>query len=66
MPLYEYRCPACERRFEVLQRLGATADGLVCPACGHDRVERAFSTFACAGTGVAGAEAGCAPRGGFS
>jgi putative FmdB family regulatory protein len=69
MPLYEYRCEGCGRRFEVLQRVGATADGLECPACGDARLERAFSTFARGSMGAAGAgvaSAACAPRGGFS
>ena len=33
MPLYEYRCEACGRRIEVLQRL-AEAPLTVCPDCG--------------------------------
>lgn len=69
MPLYEYRCEGCGRRFEVLQRVGATAEGLECPACGDVRLERAFSTFTRGGgdgAAAAAAAAGCAPRGGFS
>ena len=46
MPLYEYVCQQCSKRFEVLQRMGATSDGLSCPACGVTEVNRAFSTFA--------------------
>lgn len=46
MPLYEYVCQQCGKRFEVLQRMGATADGLSCPACGAGEVTKAFSTFA--------------------
>jgi putative FmdB family regulatory protein len=49
MPLYEYRCRGCEERFEVLQRLGADADGLLCPRCGEERPERVLSTFAAGG-----------------
>jgi putative FmdB family regulatory protein len=70
MPLYEYRCEGCGRRFEVLQRVGATAEGLECPVCRDPRLERAFSPFARA-TGAPAAEAGasvptCAPSGAFS
>ena len=49
MPLYEYRCEECGHRFEVLQRLGETSDGLVCPQCGRERPERQLSTFAAGG-----------------
>ena len=49
MPLYEYRCHACGHRFEVLQRIGEGAEGLVCPECGERDLEKQFSTFASAG-----------------
>ena len=65
MPLYEYQCESCGCRFEVLQRMGAGAEGLECPTCGTARVGRALSTFAAA-PGSGGAAASCAPGGGFS
>jgi putative FmdB family regulatory protein len=46
MPLYEYRCPACDRRFELLQAVGAGSEDAVCPACGAAPAERQLSTFA--------------------
>lgn len=46
MPLYEYVCQQCGKRFEVLQRMGATAEGLSCPSCGASEVAKALSTFA--------------------
>lgn len=58
MPLYEYQCPACGHRFEVLQRLGERGDGLACPECGRPRPERKLSTFA--STSSADASAGAA------
>jgi putative FmdB family regulatory protein len=48
MPLYEYRCPACGHRFEVLQRLGEGGDGLFCPSCSAPAPRRQLSTFATA------------------
>jgi len=63
MPIYEYTCTACPHRFEILQRLGETGDGLTCPQCGHAHVSKQFSTFAGvaggAGAGAASADAGC-------
>jgi putative FmdB family regulatory protein len=51
MPLYEYTCRSCGKRFEVLQRMGAGSDGVVCPACGSSEVGKQFSTFASASAG---------------
>ena len=48
MPLYEYSCRGCGRRFEVLQRVGADHSGVGCPVCGSDDVAKQFSTFASA------------------
>lgn len=59
MPLYEYRCPACHGRFELLQALGAGAAEAICPACGGRDAERQLSTFAVAHGG------GPAPTAGF-
>ncbi len=68
MPLYEYRCPECGHRFEVLQKMGQGAEGLFCPHCGAAKVEKQFSTFAAAaGAGAsAGAAAGSCGPGGFT
>jgi len=69
MPLYEYRCPECGHRFEILQRMGEGAEGLTCPTCGAGKVEKQFSTFAASSTGGGGAaiggNPGCGP-GGFT
>jgi putative FmdB family regulatory protein len=66
MPLYEYRCPGCGHRFEMLQRMGEGADGLACPRCGAAKVEKQFSTFASATSGESSAGSvsaagGCGP-----
>ena len=54
MPLYEYTCRECGRRFEVLQRVRADATGVNCPNCGAGTVSKQFSTFASAVAGGAG------------
>lgn len=51
MPLYEYACPDCHERFEVLQRMGDGAEGVRCLACGGEHAERQLSTFAAAVSG---------------
>jgi putative FmdB family regulatory protein len=45
MPIYEYRCTACEERFEELVSASAKA-APPCPACGAEDAERRFSMFA--------------------
>ncbi len=42
MPTYEYRCKACEREFEVQQRMN-DPDLVHCDACGADALERLIS-----------------------
>ncbi len=51
MPLYEYRCDDCGHLFEILQRMDEGADGLSCPECGRERLQKQFSTFASAAAG---------------
>lgn len=67
MPLYEYRCASCASRFEVLRRMGQGSEGVACPECGHERVEKQYSTFAGAagGSGTSSAAA-CSPSGRFT
>ncbi len=55
MPLYEYACGDCGNRFEMLQALGAGADGFHCPQCGAQQLEKVYSTFASAVGSGAGA-----------
>lgn len=62
MPLYEYLCQDCDRRFEVLQKMGKGAEALACPHCGGQGLAKQFSTFASAGS-ERGAGATAAARG---
>jgi putative FmdB family regulatory protein len=56
MPIYEYRCRECGRRFEEL--VMNSSRKVACPDCDSERVEREFSLFSSSGSG-------CAPSGGF-
>ena len=68
MPIYEYRCRDCDHRFEILQRMGQGSEGLACPRCGADQLQKQYSTFA-SNTGEtahrSSSAAGCGP-GGFT
>ncbi len=53
MPIYEYRCRACDTRFEELVR--GSDPAVACPECASADAERLLSVFA--GVGAAGAAA---------
>lgn len=71
MPIFEYQCEACERRFDELIRNSADEAWVACPACGSPDVLRQVSapsiggTSSSDGTGRA-SSSGCSPHGGFS
>ncbi len=46
MPLYEYTCDHCRKRFTVLVGMTAQADTEKCPHCGHAQATRRVSRFA--------------------
>jgi putative FmdB family regulatory protein len=46
MPLFEYQCRACGRRFEFLTRAGRSPE---CPACHSADLEKQLSVFAVSG-----------------
>jgi len=49
MPLYEYRCEKCGQSFEKLRRMSAADEGVECPYCESEEVERLLSSFATGG-----------------
>lgn len=61
MPLYDYRCDACDMQFELLVR---SADVPACPKCGTPQIARMVSMTAPAGRSktVAGAMRAAATR----
>jgi len=46
MPLYEYLCRKCGKRFEKLRKMQDADRDLECPGCRSGEVERQLSTFA--------------------
>ena len=49
MPLFEYRCLACDSQFELLIRGAAVP---ACPSCGSASLERMLSLFAVSSEGT--------------
>jgi putative FmdB family regulatory protein len=64
VPVYEYVCRGCERRFERYVRTWSEEVG--CPHCGTAEVDKQLSTFAMAGssTGNGGGGGGACCGGG--
>lgn len=42
MPIFEYRCEGCSKKFEKLVR---GKEKIECPVCGSRRLTKLFSTF---------------------
>jgi putative FmdB family regulatory protein len=51
MPIYEYRCDACERKFEVLTSFAERDRAQACPECESVRTRVQVSSFAPIGAG---------------
>jgi putative FmdB family regulatory protein len=49
MPIYEYRCEACERSFEVLTSFAERDRPHACPSCESVRTRVQVSSFAAIG-----------------
>ncbi len=53
MPLYEYYCPVCESKFEVLRPMSRSDEPASCPS-GHEGAERTISVFSALTKGADG------------
>jgi putative FmdB family regulatory protein len=51
MPIYEYRCESCAKKFEVLTRFAERDSQQVCPACESTNTRVLVSSFAFASGG---------------
>jgi putative FmdB family regulatory protein len=49
MPIYEYRCGGCKKKFEQIILRGKALDEAVCPKCGSHDAERLLSSFSMSG-----------------
>ena len=43
MPIYEYKCSACNETFSLIRRMGAGTEGLSCPACKSGEITKLLS-----------------------
>jgi len=48
MPIYEFRCSSCQKKFEALVRIGREAE-VVCESCGSRDVRKLISGFGIGG-----------------
>jgi len=51
MPVYEYQCNDCSRKFELFVQHRMLADGIVCRHCHSPEVRKLVSSFASTGRG---------------
>jgi len=60
MPIYEFCCSSCHKRFEALVRLGGEKD-VFCPSCGARDVRKLLSAFGIGGgsSRLKGSTSGC-------
>jgi putative FmdB family regulatory protein len=57
MPIYEYKCDSCKKKFEKLIRRASDEVELSCPSCGERHLSQQYSTFAPHAGGSASAQA---------
>ncbi|MFC1949779.1 FmdB family zinc ribbon protein, partial [Chloroflexota bacterium] len=53
MPIYEYVCPGCDTKFELLRPFSKSDEEASCPKC-QQPSKRVLSTFACFSTDSSG------------
>ena len=63
MPLYEYSCKKCDKRFELLRPMSLANQSAPCPHC-SDTANRALSVFASFSVGSNGMPAPISGGGG--
>jgi len=64
MPVYEYQCSDCTRKFELFVPHRMSTDGIVCRDCHSTRVRKLVSSFASIGGDGEQSFASAEPRSG--
>ena len=68
MPIYEYTCNKCKKKFEKLVLSSDNEAEFQCPSCGEKNIHRQISSFSCvsnSGESISSGS-GCSPSKGFS
>ncbi|MFC1912338.1 zinc ribbon domain-containing protein [Chloroflexota bacterium] len=58
MPIYEYECKKCGRKFELRRSINDADAEIKCPGCGGKSAKRLLSLFGTASTTAGGAPTG--------
>ncbi len=58
MPIYSYKCNACEEEFDLLVGFSEDEANLRCPKCGSDDLSKKISLFGLGGSSP-GDDPGC-------
>jgi putative FmdB family regulatory protein len=62
MPIYEYTCKSCNKKFDHLARsMNDSGAKVKCPECGSDKTAKALSVFAAVGGDTAKSSAPAGP-----
>lgn len=66
MPIYEYACPSCKQKVEILTSVEEKAKGLKpnCAQCGSEKMIRVFGGFAIGSSRGSGGGPACPPSAG--
>jgi putative FmdB family regulatory protein len=43
MPIFEYNCLKCEKKFEIFHKVREVEEDIVCPSCGSTNAKRLMS-----------------------
>lgn len=57
MPLYEYFCKTCGKRFDKMMRFSEANSSPACPYCSSQETSKQITTFASVGASASGAKA---------
>jgi putative FmdB family regulatory protein len=53
MPVFEYKCADCNKKFEILHKSSTSLEEIICPDCHSKNANKLFSSFA-ASVGASG------------
>ncbi len=71
MPIYEFKCRDCDKKFETILTSSSKVAEVTCPGCESKNIMKTISTssyrLSTSSSGIpAGALSGCSSKGGFS